>query len=167
MGQSPNGESYTNNPNDNILIQGNADLKDGKVCPRIWTTEITKTSEPNDIIFTVRAPVGDLAINHYNAVIGRGVASLRANLYIYYYLKKLKYDHYWEQLSSGSTFDSINSNELSQTDIYSPIVDEQKCIGKMFCKIDDLITLHQRVYNFYNYWNLSGIYCRYYLFIYV
>ena len=27
MGQSPSSKNYTDNPNDNILVQGNADLK--------------------------------------------------------------------------------------------------------------------------------------------
>ena len=33
MGQSPNGACYTDNPNDAVLVQGNADLKDGWVFP--------------------------------------------------------------------------------------------------------------------------------------
>ena len=44
MGQSPSSKNYTDNPNDDILVQGNADLKDGKVVPRLWTKEITKTT---------------------------------------------------------------------------------------------------------------------------
>ena len=90
MGQSPDGINYTEDPTDNILIQGNADLKDGKVVPRIWTTQITKTAKPNDIIFTVRAPVGEVAKNAYNAVIGRGVASITGNNFLYQTLKKMK-----------------------------------------------------------------------------
>src|SRR5690625_1509786 len=38
MGQSPNGENYTGNPDDYILVQGNADIKNGWVAPRVWTT---------------------------------------------------------------------------------------------------------------------------------
>jgi hypothetical protein len=33
----------------------------GKIVPRIYTSEITKTCEENDIILTVRAPVGMIA----------------------------------------------------------------------------------------------------------
>ena len=63
MGQSPSSKNYSKNSNDTILIQGNADLISGKIVPRIYTSEITKLSYPGDIILTVRAPVGDLAIN--------------------------------------------------------------------------------------------------------
>lgn len=76
MGQSPKSENYTDNPNDYILVQGNADIKDKQVVPRLWTTEVTKMAEIGDIILTVRAPVGDIGKTDYNVVIGRGVAAI-------------------------------------------------------------------------------------------
>ena len=45
MGQSPNGTTYSEVPSDYILVQGNADLKNGWVFPRIWTTQKTKTAQ--------------------------------------------------------------------------------------------------------------------------
>ncbi|WP_080563162.1 hypothetical protein [Ligilactobacillus ruminis] len=38
MGQSPDGSTYSDEPSDYILVQGNADLKDGWVVPRVWTS---------------------------------------------------------------------------------------------------------------------------------
>ena len=35
MGQSPDGSTYSDEPSDYILVQGNADLKDGWVVPRV------------------------------------------------------------------------------------------------------------------------------------
>ena len=60
MGQSPNSENYTENPSDYILVQGNADMKEGRVVPRVWTTQVTKTADKGDLILSVRAPVGDI-----------------------------------------------------------------------------------------------------------
>ena len=147
MGQSPDGINYTDNPTDNILIQGNADLDNGIVVPRIWTTQITKISKPNDIIFTVRAPVGEVAKNTYTAVIGRGVASISGNDFLYQTLKKMKEFDYWSKLSAGSTFDSINSEQLKNSEINIPLNEEQKQIGNFLEKIDNLITLHQSKYD--------------------
>lgn len=144
MGQSPNGTNYTQNPKDIILIQGNADLNDGVISPRIWTTQITKITEPNDIIFTVRAPVGEVARTYYYAVIGRGVASLKGNEFVYQILKKMNEFKHWSKLSAGSTFDSINSDELKNTIISMPTTNEQEKIGTFLKKIDNLITLQQR-----------------------
>ena len=73
MGQSPNGACYTDNPNDAVLVQGNADLKDGWVSPRAWTTEVTKTAKAGDLIMSVRAPVGAMGKTAYDVVLGRGV----------------------------------------------------------------------------------------------
>ena len=101
MGQSPNSDNYTQNPNDYILIQGNADLKNHKVVPRIWTTQVTKLACKEDIIMTVRAPVGEVSILNYpQAVIGRGVASLTMknnidNFFVYYLLTKLEKEKFW------------------------------------------------------------------------
>ena len=114
MGQSPSSKNYTNNPNDSILVQGNADLKDGKVVPRLWTKEITKTVDKDGIILTVRAPVGDVAKTDYKVVLGRGVAGIKGNDYIYCFLQKLQNNRYWVAFSSGSTFESINSNDIKE-----------------------------------------------------
>ncbi|MDU1347564.1 MAG: restriction endonuclease subunit S, partial [Eikenella corrodens] len=54
MGQSPSSTSYTDNPSDFILVQGNADMKNGKVCPRVWTTECIKLGAAGDIVMSVR-----------------------------------------------------------------------------------------------------------------
>lgn len=38
-----------------------------------------------DIILTVRAPVGELAIAQKEVCIGRGVCAIKANKFIYYF----------------------------------------------------------------------------------
>ena len=147
MGQSPSSKNYTDNPKDFILVQGNADLKNGAVVPRLWTKEVTKTAEANSIILTVRAPVGEVAISDYDVVLGRGVAGIKGNEFIYYVLLYLKEFHYWEKLSSGSTFDSINSNDIREILINIPSEKEQDAITSQLKGIDNLITLHQRKLN--------------------
>ena len=144
MGQSPSSKNYTDNPNDNILVQGNADLKDGKVVPRLWTKEITKTIDKDGIILTVRAPVGDVAKTDYKVVLGRGVAGIKGNDYIYQFLQKLQNNRYWVSLSSGSTFESINSNVIKDLIIDIPSIEEQTKISMLLNNVNSIITLHQR-----------------------
>ena len=144
MGQSPDSINYTDNSDDTVLIQGNADLNNGIVVPRIWSSQITKKSYPNDIIFTVRAPVGEFARNSYFATIGRGVASFKENDFLYQSLIQKKENNYWNNISAGSTFDSINSDQLKNVIIYLPKNNlEQEKIGELFTNLDNLITLHQ------------------------
>ena len=144
MGQSPNSSNYTDNPEDYILVQGNADMKDGRVFPRVWTTQATKKAHKGDLILSVRAPVGDVGKTDYDVVIGRGVASIKGNEFIFQLLGKMKLEGYWDKLSTGSTFDSINSSDIKSSEIYSPNADEQTLMGEFFVKIDSLISLHQR-----------------------
>ena len=143
MGQSPKSENYTDNPNDYILVQGNADIKDKRVVPRLWTTEVTKFAEIGDIILTVRAPVGDIGKTDYNVVIGRGVAAIKGNDFIFYTLEKMKMTGYWNKFSTGSTFESISSNDIKEAIIQIPTIEEQQAIGFYFSNLDQLINSYQ------------------------
>ena len=147
MGQSPDGSTYSDKPSDYILVQGNADLQNGWVTPRIWTTQITKKADAGDLIMSVRAPAGAMGKTAYNAVIGRGVAAIKGNEFIYQLLVKMDSDGYWKTLSCGSTFESLNSNNIKNADVLIPNTDEQERIGDYFANLDNLITLHQRKYN--------------------
>ena len=147
MGQSPGGENYTENPKDYILVQGNADMKNGRVVPRVWTTQVTKKADPEDIILSVRAPVGDVGKTDYPVVLGRGVAGIKGNAFIFQTLSRMKEIGFWTRYSSGSTFESINSADLKDAVIQIPNIEEQIKIGEFFTKLDDTIALHQRKYD--------------------
>ena len=146
MGQSPSSSNYHEHQVNHsmILIQGNADIENNKIKPRLWTTQITKETIPNDIILTVRAPVGEVAKNDFNAVLGRGVAALRGNKFLYYYLENIKQIGYWNRISTGSTFMSISSDDIKEVRISLPRCKEQKCIYNFFTKLDKLLDLQQQ-----------------------
>ena len=144
MGQSPDGSTYSDEPSDYILVQGNADLQNGWVCPRIWTTQITKKADAGDLIISVRAPAGAMGKTAYNAVIGRGVAAIKGNEFIYQLLVKMDMDGFWKTLSCGSTFESLNSDNIKNAEVKVPTTAEQVQIGDFFRQLDNLITLHQR-----------------------
>ena len=144
MGQSPSSKNYTDNSQDWILIQGNADLKNGKVSPRIYTSQLTKKADIGDIILTVRAPVGEVAITDYNAVLGRGVAAIKGNLFIYFALEKFKANNKWNMYSSGSTFDSITGKDLNNLPLFFPSETEENKIGELLNKLDNLLTLYAK-----------------------
>ena len=146
MGQSPDGSTYSETPSDYILVQGNADLKDGWVSPRVWTSQMTKKADAGDLIMSVRAPAGAMGKTAYNAVIGRGVAAIKGNEFIYQSLVKMDSNGYWKKLSSGSTFESLNSNNIKDAEIFVPCDEEQQKIGQYFSNLDNLITLHRRAY---------------------
>ena len=144
MGQSPDSKNYTFNTNATLLIQGNADLANGKIKPRIYTSSITKMCAVNDIIMTVRAPVGDLAISQYDACIGRGVCLIRGTKYLYYYLESFKQRGGWKKISKGSTIDSITSDDLKNININLPNNIEQSKISNFLTLLDKKIELQKR-----------------------
>ena len=144
MGQSPRGETYSTSPSKYILVQGNADIKNGWVVPRIWTTEKTKLISKGDILMSVRAPVGSVGQTRFDAVIGRGIAGIKGDGFIFQVLSKMDSDSYWKNKSCGSTFESINSNEIKSAELIMPTKRERNKIGCFFTKLDSLITLHQR-----------------------
>ena len=149
MGQSPDGSTYSDEPSDYVLIQGNADLQNGWVSPRIWTTQVTKRAVAGDLIMSVRAPAGAMGKTAYDAVIGRGVAAIKGNEFIYQLLVKMDVDGYWKALSCGSTFESLNSDNIKNANVLMPNMSEQQQIGAYFNNLDNLITLHQRKYDKY------------------
>ena len=147
MGQSPDGSTYSEEPSDYILVQGNADLKDGWVYPRIWTTQKTKTAQAGDLIMSVRAPAGAMGKTAYDVVLGRGVAGIKGNEFVYQSLVKMDSDGYWKKMAAGSTFESINSDVVKNAEMIVPQdIEEQEKIGVYFKQLDTLITLHQQKY---------------------
>lgn len=144
MGQSPDSKNYTSDSNEMILVQGNADMKNGKVFPRIYTREVTKTAEIGDILLSVRAPVGEIGRTDNKVCIGRGISAIKGNNFIYYLLDKYKTYKLWNKYIQGSTFESINSNDIKELSINIPTNKEQQKIGEFFSKLDRQIELEEK-----------------------
>jgi len=138
MGQSPKSETYNEESIGLPLIQGNADIKNRKTFPRIFTSEPTKKCNIGDIIMTVRAPVGAVAKSNHNACIGRGVCSITSNEkndFLYHFL--IAYEDKWDKLSQGSTFTAVNGNDIKNIRISIPPFEEQKQIAEILSTTDE------------------------------
>jgi type I restriction enzyme S subunit len=136
MGQSPS-SIYYNIQNVGLpLIQGNADLENRQQIVRYYTSQITKVCEEGDVILSVRAPVGAVGKAIHKSCLGRGVCAIKiSNDYIYHYLIYIEED--WNSFSKGSTFDSINSDELNKFSLSLPItVKEQQAIATILSDMD-------------------------------
>ena len=94
---------------------------------------------------SVRAPVGAMGKTAYDVVLGRGVAGIAGNEFLFQALSKKEAEGYWSTVSAGSTFDSINGDELRNTPVdYPRSKQEREAVGSCLSRIDCLITLHQR-----------------------
>ena len=147
MGTSPKSESYNEEGDGLPLIQGNADIECRKSKPRIFTSEVTKTCFPGDILLSVRAPVGTIAISNHEACIGRGICALRAtkgNNQDYLYQWMLWYEPRWSSLSQGSTFESVNSTDIKSLKLILPSFIEQQAIANILTTADQEIDAQQK-----------------------
>lgn len=145
MGQSPKSDSYNELKEGIPLIQGNADIKNRRTLPRMWTTNPTKICHPEDILMTVRAPVGSIALSEHEACLGRGVCAIKANInseYLYYQL--IRRENMWGKIAQGSTFESINSNDIKDLIIEVPTEKEQIAIAKVLKVADKYLSLLKR-----------------------
>ena len=136
MGQSPSSIFYNFEGKGLPLIQGNADVVNRKSIVRIYTSQITKQCEAGDILLSVRAPVGTVGKASRESCIGRGICAIKyANDYIYQYF--IFIENNWSQYSKGSTFDSINSDELYDIKIKLPNSNnEQTAIAMILTDMD-------------------------------
>jgi type I restriction enzyme S subunit len=151
MGQSPPSSSYNENQSGFPLIQGNNDCKNRKTSANIWTSKPTKMCQIGDIIMTVRAPVGVISRSVHEACIGRGVCAIRSNIrkinqdFLYYQL--ISMEHKWGRISQGSTFESINSNDIKGLKINLPSIEEQIAISNILLRHDQELSLLERELN--------------------
>jgi type I restriction enzyme S subunit len=140
MGQSPSSKYYNIEGVGLPLIQGNADIENRETVIRIYTSQITKRCYRNNIILSVRAPVGEVARATFDACIGRGVCAISyPSNFLYQYL--MFSESSWSKLSKGSTFDSVNYKEISNFELYLPSdYAEQEAIAQVLSDIDSEIT---------------------------
>lgn len=147
MGQSPVGSSYNSGGRGLPLIQGNADIKNRVTIDRIWTTAPTKTCEADDVLLTVRAPVGYTAIASKASCLGRGVCALNAKSDNRFLFHALVYaEPTWGLYEQGSTFTAVNSNEVRSFSLAWPSdAEERAAIASLLDDVDrELLLLDVR-----------------------
>lgn len=140
-GQSPPSDSYNKTGEGLPFFQGKADFGKKYPTPRVWCSAPIKIAEENDILISVRAPVGAVNLNNAKASIGRGLSAIRVNnaysQYLYYYLKSQETKI--SKLGVGSTFLSITQKDLKELEIPLPSYENQIRIANLLEKIETTI----------------------------
>lgn len=128
MGQSPDSSSYNDNEDGIPFFQGNADFGERYPVTRVWCNAPTKIAQPEDILISVRAPIGALNFAKEECCIGRGLAALtpdrsKVSLEFIYWLLKGK-NAELNSKGTGSTFKAISRKVLEE--IMVPAIDFDK-----------------------------------------
>jgi type I restriction enzyme, S subunit len=143
MGQSPPSSSYNNNFEGLPFFQGKTDFGELHPIERVYCNEPQKIALNQDILMSVRAPVGDLNIANKESCIGRGLAAIRVNQnfidskYLYYYLSYKK--NVIENMGTGSTFKAISKKDLESIEVILFDLEVQKKIVKILDTSNQLI----------------------------
>lgn len=142
MGQSPSGSSYNEESIGAVFFQGRAEFGFRFPTVRLFTTEPKRMACANDILMSVRAPVGDLNVAYADCCIGRGLAAIHSKfkcqsfvLYTMFFLKK--------QLDvfngEGTVFGSINRKSLNEMPILIPSDEKVDEFERMVAPMDAAI----------------------------
>ena len=119
MGQSPNSNSYNDNGDGIPFFQGNADFGERYPVTRKWCSAPTKMAAPEDILISVRAPIGAMNYAKEDCCIGRGLAALTPNKskvspeFIFWVLKSKNVE--LNSKGTGSTFKAIGRKVIEET----------------------------------------------------
>ena len=153
MGQSPESKFYNYDKIGLPFYQGKADFGRINPIPKIWCSKSKKEAKPNDILISVRAPVGDLNINNEQSCIGRGLAAITCKpdvdmMYLYYHLKYLKPQ--LRHISTGSTFESINRSQLENLTIDYKPYSEQIKISNILQVVQRQIEVKEKLLRLYD-----------------
>ncbi|RKX38626.1 MAG: restriction endonuclease subunit S, partial [Thermotogae bacterium] len=140
LGQSPPSSTYNTAGRGLPFYQGKLEFGDIYPSPRKWCTSPKKIAEKDDILISVRAPVGPTNICPERSCIGRGLAAIRglegiSPLFILYLLRNFE-----DELAgkgTGTTFQAITGNKLKNFEIPLPPLSEQH---RIVAKIEELFT---------------------------
>jgi type I restriction enzyme S subunit len=154
-GQSPPGQFYNNEGNGLPFYQGKKQFTERFIGnPVKWTSKVTKEANKDDILMSVRAPVGPVNFSTQTICIGRGLAAIRAGSridkdYLFNFLIK----HESEITgNTGAVFNSINKSQIESIQVPLPPLPEQKrlvsILDKAFAALDKAIAnTHKNLQN--------------------
>lgn len=134
------------------FLQGCADFGVCYPVPKNYCTIPPKSCCKEDILLSVRAPVGRLNVADRQYGIGRGLCSIRPSSSHdkkYFLYTILFLEEYFHSISTGSTYEAISTEQIKNTILFLPPFPEQQAIASFLdreCgKIDALIAEQERL----------------------
>ena len=139
-GQSPESKYYNSNGDGLPFFQGKADF--GELYPsiRVYCSQPTKIAEKDDILLSVRAPVGPTNLAPCRVCIGRGLTAIRPSEVLLTRYVLLFFRYFEAQLASkgtGTTFKAITQDVVKNLEIPIPPLSEQE---RIVARIEELFS---------------------------
>lgn len=142
MGQSPDSSSYNEEKNGIPFYQGNADFGELYPTARVWCSKPQKIAKENDILISVRAPIGALNYATEECCIGRGLAAITIENdfernYVFHFLKAQNKE--LNNKGTGSTFKAISKSVLEEIQVPVISKEQQEISMKLLDIIEQII----------------------------
>ena len=122
MGQSPKSEFYNENGNGHPFHQGVTNFGFRYVIHQRYCTKPTRLSQPGDILFSVRAPVGRMNLTDDRIVLGRGLSAIHSRTghqsFLFYQLKSIFFKE--DLVGSGAIYAAVNKKQLENQELLCP-----------------------------------------------
>lgn len=147
MGQSPKGESISENETSGIEFhQGKSYFGIDYLQPSgKYASQPKKIAPANSILISVRAPVGTVNYSDREVCIGRGLSAivpLANTVREYLFIAIRAYEGWLNEYATGSTFKAISGEVLGNLMIPVPSVEDQvntsEQVGNLMSQIDQL-----------------------------
>jgi type I restriction enzyme S subunit len=144
LGQSPPSNTYNTIGSGLPFFQGKKEFTNLNPKTEKWCSKPIRVALPNDILLSVRAPVGNTNIADLKCCIGRGLAAIRYKpnyKFAFYYLRSTI--NQLNELSTGSTFSAISGSDLRNFKFPLPPLPEQHLIvakiEELFSELDNAV----------------------------
>ena len=151
QGQSPPGSTYNSDAVGLPFLQGKAEFGDIYPCAVKWCAAPSKIAEPDDVLISVRAPVGPTNLCGIRSCIGRGLAAIRPegdipSKYILYGIRAS--DNDLRAKATGTTFEAIKGDDLRSHVIpLAPLPEQRRIVAeieKQFTRLDASVAALRR-----------------------
>lgn len=139
-GQSPESKYYNTNGIGVPFFQGKADFGELYPSVRVYCSQPTKIVEKDDILLSVRAPVGATNLAPGKICIGRGLTAIRpsSKLNLRYVLHFFRYfETRLQAKGTGTTFKAITQDVVKNTIVPVPSLPEQR---RIVARIEELFS---------------------------
>jgi type I restriction enzyme, S subunit len=146
MGQSPKSEFYNGEGRGLPFHQGVTDYGFRYPADRVYSTSGGRLAEPNDVLLSVRAPVGRINVADRQLILGRGVAGLRhledQQSFLLYQLFHTFPEE--DAIGDGTIYKAVNKDFLSGMPLLVPPPVLRQAFEVMARPLDELIVAEQK-----------------------